>query len=78
MQAWTRFAFEEMTFEGAVEAPRLHLEPFQDGLRAQHEPGIDAVYFASGFYLSDEDMTKIAQVLIDKKLPSSTSFPGCS
>jgi gamma-glutamyltranspeptidase/glutathione hydrolase len=41
-QTWARFAFEQMTFEEAVRAPRLHIESFQDGLRAQFEPGIDA------------------------------------
>jgi len=41
-QTWARFAFEQMTFEEAVQAPRLHIELFDDGLRAQCEPGIDA------------------------------------
>lgn len=41
-QTWTRFALEGMSFEEAVKAPRLHIESFDDGLRAQFEPGIDA------------------------------------
>lgn len=41
-QTWARFALEDLTMEDAVEAPRLHVEPFDDGLRAQFEPDIDA------------------------------------
>jgi gamma-glutamyltranspeptidase/glutathione hydrolase len=41
-QTWARFVLEDLTFEEAVLAPRLHIEPFDDGLRAQFEPGIDA------------------------------------
>jgi len=40
-QTWARFALEGMTFEDAVDAPRLHIESFSDGLRAQFEPGVD-------------------------------------
>jgi len=40
-QTWTRIALEQMSFEDAVCAPRLHIEPSPDGHRAQFEPGID-------------------------------------
>ncbi|WP_299523030.1 TolC family protein [Winogradskyella sp.] len=36
---------------------------------------IDALYLAGGFYLTDEQMQDLAQVLIDKKLPSFTANP---
>ncbi|BAO74947.1 TolC family protein [Winogradskyella sp. PG-2] len=36
---------------------------------------IDAVYLAGGFYLSDSEMQQLANVLIEKKLPSFTSNP---
>lgn len=41
-QTWARYALENMSMEQAVQAPRLHIEPLSDGLRAQFEPGIDA------------------------------------
>ncbi|WP_033956280.1 TolC family protein [Psychroserpens jangbogonensis] len=37
---------------------------------------IDAVYLAGGFYLTDLEMKELAEVLIEKKLPSFTSNPG--
>ena len=37
---------------------------------------IDAVYLAGGFYLTDPEMKELAEVLIEKKLPSFTSNPG--
>jgi gamma-glutamyltranspeptidase/glutathione hydrolase len=40
-QTWARYAFEGMSLEQAVVAPRLHLEEWHDGLRVQCEPGID-------------------------------------
>jgi gamma-glutamyltranspeptidase/glutathione hydrolase len=40
-QTWARYILEGMTFEEAVKAPRLHIEPYQNVLRAQCEPGID-------------------------------------
>jgi outer membrane protein TolC len=36
---------------------------------------IDAVYLAGGFYLSDEELKELADVFIEKKLPSFTSNP---
>ncbi|ARV09342.1 hypothetical protein BTO05_06710 [Winogradskyella sp. PC-19] len=36
---------------------------------------IDAVYLAGGFYLSDSEMQELANVLIEKRLPSFTSNP---
>lgn len=36
---------------------------------------IDAIYLAGGFYLSDSEMKKLANVLIEKKLPSFTANP---
>lgn len=35
--------------------------------------GIDAVYMAGGFFLSDEEIQELAQVFIEKKLPSFTN-----
>ncbi|WP_299228987.1 TolC family protein [uncultured Psychroserpens sp.] len=37
--------------------------------------GIDAVYLAGGFYLSDAEMQELANVLISKKMPSFTANP---
>ena len=48
-QTWARFAMEEMTYEAAVEAPRLHIEAYHDQLRAQYEPGIDDSLLADNF-----------------------------
>ena len=36
---------------------------------------IDAVYIAGGFYLSDDEMKQLADILIEKKLPSFTANP---
>ena len=36
---------------------------------------IDAVYLAGGFYLSDAEMKQLAEVFIEKKLPSFTANP---
>ena len=35
--------------------------------------GIDAIYIAGGFFFTDEDHTRLAQVFIDRKLPSFTT-----
>ena len=35
--------------------------------------GVDAVYFAGGYFLTDDEIKEIAQVLIEKKIPSFTS-----
>ena len=40
-QTWAHYAFENASFEDAVNGARLHLEAWHDGLRAQCEPGID-------------------------------------
>jgi outer membrane protein len=37
--------------------------------------GIDAVYFAGGFYLNDTEIKKLANLFIEKKLPSFTANP---
>ncbi len=49
-QAWLSYALEGCSFEEAVTAPRLHLEPMPDGLRAQCEPGIDPGLLAANGY----------------------------
>jgi outer membrane protein TolC len=36
---------------------------------------IDAVYIAGGFYLTNDEMTQLANVCIEKKLPSFTANP---
>ncbi|MDG1378694.1 MAG: TolC family protein [Flavobacteriaceae bacterium] len=36
---------------------------------------IDAVYFAGGFYLNDTEIKKLANLFIEKKLPSFTANP---
>lgn len=54
-QTWTRFALEGMSFEDAVRAPRLHLEPCSDGHRAQFEPGIDTELLGNAFSLRPFD-----------------------
>ncbi len=38
-----------MTFEEAVNAPRLHIENLQGALRAQCEPGLDTSLFTPQF-----------------------------
>lgn len=48
-QTWVRFAFEGMSFEDAVAAPRLHVEEWHDGARAQCEPGLDTSLLESEF-----------------------------
>lgn len=37
--------------------------------------GVDAVYMAGGYYLTNTEMQELAQVLIEKKLPSFTANP---
>ncbi len=48
-QTWARYALEAMAMEESVQAPRLHIEPRPDGLRAQFEPGIDATLLEDKF-----------------------------
>lgn len=50
-QVWARYALEANTLEEAVQAPRLHIEPLPDGLRAQFEPGIDAALLQEKFII---------------------------
>lgn len=40
-QGWRRFAFEGLSFEDMVSAPRLHVEQVDGEFVLQHEPGID-------------------------------------
>ena len=40
-----------MTFEEAVEAPRLHIEQLQEEIRAQCEPGIDTSLLSPQFVI---------------------------
>lgn len=40
-QGWRRFAFEGLSFEEMVNAPRLHVEQVNGEFVLQHEPGID-------------------------------------
>ena len=54
-QTWSRYVHEGMTFEEAVEAPRLHIEPLQGALRAQCEPGIDTSLFTPPFVVRPFD-----------------------
>ena len=37
--------------------------------------GVDAVYLVGGYYFSNSEINQLAQVLIDKKLPSFTTTP---
>lgn len=41
-QVWARWALEGLAPEAAVAAPRLHVEPHEQGKRVRCEPGIDA------------------------------------
>lgn len=52
----------------------LTLIPF-NGLAdiTQNLEGYDGIYLAGGFYLTDDEIKALANVLIDKKLPSITS-----
>ncbi|UCE64198.1 MAG: gamma-glutamyltransferase, partial [Nitrospirota bacterium] len=54
-QTWSRYIHEGMTFEAAVEAPRLHIEQLQGALRAQCEPGIDTSLLSPQFIVRPFD-----------------------
>ena len=54
-QVWARYAFEGAGFEKAVTAPRLHVESFEDGIRAQCEPGIDTSLLTAEFTVRSFD-----------------------
>lgn len=51
-QTWVRFAFEGLSFEESVLAPRLHMEPMQGELLLQYEPGIDVDLVKDKYKLS--------------------------
>jgi len=58
-QSWLRFAFENMSFEDMVRAPRLHVENIGGEFIVQHEPGIDVSLAGQQFKLrafEDKDM----------------------
>ncbi len=55
VQTWVRFALEQMSYEAAVRAPRMHIEPVDDELRAQFEPGIDASLLRKAYMLRPFD-----------------------
>lgn len=46
-QMWTRYAAEGVSLDGAVAAPRLHVESTSEGLRVLCEPGIDTSLLSS-------------------------------
>ncbi|MDD9932826.1 MAG: gamma-glutamyltransferase [Myxococcales bacterium] len=48
-QTWARYALEGCSMEEAVAAPRLHVEQWEDGPRAQCEPGIDSARLHAAF-----------------------------
>jgi gamma-glutamyltranspeptidase/glutathione hydrolase len=50
-QGWVRLAFENMSFEEMVRAPRLHVENIDDEFVVQHEPGIDTALAGEHFKL---------------------------
>ena len=59
LQGWIRLAFEKMSFEDMVRAPRLHVESIADEFVVQHEPDIDVSLLAEHFRLrafSEPDM----------------------
>ncbi len=58
-QGWQRFAYENMSFENMVRAPRLHVEWIDETFTLQHEPGIDVRAARDAFRLrpfADIDM----------------------
>jgi gamma-glutamyltranspeptidase/glutathione hydrolase len=50
-QGWVRLAFENMSFEEMVRAPRLHVERVDGEFVLQHEPGIDTALAGKHFKL---------------------------
>lgn len=50
-QGWLRFAYEHMSFEDMVRAPRLHVENIGGEFTAQYEPGIDMELLEDQFKL---------------------------
>lgn len=58
-QGWRRFAFDKLSFEDMVRAPRLHVEQVNGEFVLQHEPGIDVSLAREQFTLrafNDQDM----------------------
>jgi len=58
-QGWRRFAFDKLSFEDMVRAPRLHVEQVGGDFVVQHEPGIDVSLAGEQFRLrafDDRDM----------------------
>ena len=62
--------FDRLTNELDVDYKLIPFSTYDD-IPAQLE-GIDAVYIADGFYLTSDQNAALAQVLIEKKLPSFT------
>ena len=55
MQAWLGFAWQGLSFEDMVRAPRLHVERVQGEFVAQYEPGLDMSLVAEHFRLRPFD-----------------------
>lgn len=58
-QGWLQFAYEEMSFEETVRAPRLHVENINNEFVVQFEPGIDVSLVSDHFKLrpfTEQDM----------------------
>jgi gamma-glutamyltranspeptidase/glutathione hydrolase len=51
LQGWIRLAFENMSFEDMVRAPRLHVENIGGDFVMQYEPGIDVSLAGEHFKL---------------------------
>jgi gamma-glutamyltranspeptidase/glutathione hydrolase len=54
-QGWQRFAYEKMSFEDMVRAPRLHVEQIGGEFTLQYEPGIDVTVAGKEFRLRPFD-----------------------
>ena len=54
-QGWQRFAYENMSFEDMVRAPRLHVEWVDEAFTLQYEPGIDVSASGNDFRLRPFD-----------------------
>ncbi len=54
-QGWQRFAYENMSFEDMVRAPRLHVEWVDEAFTLQYEPGVDVSASGSDFRLRPFD-----------------------
>jgi len=67
-------AFDKISSDLDMEFQLIPFENLND-ITSSLDDNIDAVYLAGGFYLTDAQMEDLAQVLIDKKLPSFTANP---